>query len=417
MTAPDTQIITPASPPSGSPRNNQPHGRQPKHIALGLGILTVAVCTIWLASRVHGNAIGATREGNGSLPAVAVEQVGREDLVQTLSTTAEFHPYEQVALHAKVAGYLQAIWVDVGDHVREGQALAQLDVPEMHEELRKATAALGASEHEVARAEANYTEAHFAFQRFRDVAKEHPKLVAQQELDSATARDATAASAVEAAKQKAEADRAEISKLKAMIGYTTIISPFDGVITRRLADPGALIQAGTAANTQPLVEIAQDKKLRLVFPVPESSVPLVKVGATVRITVGALGESFEAIVSRYSGKIDRATRTMSTEVDVENSDGRFKPGMIAVAELVTRETKDAVAVPVQAISVGETPTVFVVGQGETVEQRSVKLGLETPAKAEVLEGLQPGDRVLVGSRNGIQPGQKVSARLITTSAS
>jgi len=400
---------SPPSVPKQKPRKGKP---------LGLTLaMVIAAGGLWLVTRPHHSGASGHSE-ESSLPVVAVEKVGREDLSQTVSLSAEFRPYQQVALHAKVAGYLQSISVDVGDHVKDGQVIAQLDVPELKEELQKATAAFGASEQEVARAEAAYTDAHLAFQRLQQVAKEHPKLVAQQDVDTATAKDSASASGVGAARQKVEEAKAEVSRMKALITYMTITAPFDGVVTRRLVDPGALIQAGTASNSQavPLVEIVEDKRLRLAFPVPESAVSLVKVGSPVHVSVSALGETFSAKVSRFSDKVDHSTRTMWTEADVENPDNRFKPGMIADVTLTTRESKDAVAVPVQAIIAGETPKVLVVDSSGQVVESPIELGLETPSKAEVLKGLSSGQVVIVGNRTGIQPGQKVSPREVASVA-
>ena len=135
-------------------------------------------------------------------------------------------------------------------------------------------------------------------------------------------------------------------------------------------------------------------------------------GASVRVTIGSLGETIDAKVSRFSAKVERATRTMTTEVDIDNSAGRITPGMYADVELVVRESKGAVAVPVEAIAVGNKPKVFIVNASGVVEERAVKLGLETPSQAEVTSGLAAGDLVIAGSRSGIQPGQKVTPKLI-----
>jgi RND family efflux transporter MFP subunit len=198
-----------------------------------------------------------------------------------------------------------------------------------------------------------------------------------------------------------------------MMAYTTIAAPFAGVVTKRGADPGALVQAGTSSSSQlPLVDIAEDKRLRLIFPVPESAVSLVKVGAVVHVVVGSIGARFDAKVSRFSGKVDRATRTMSTEAEIDNTDGRFTPGMYASVSLVLRESKDAITVPVQAIAAGEKTKVLAVNGTGVVEERVVKLGLETPAQDEILSGLAPGEQVIVGSRSGIQVGQKVTPKVI-----
>lgn len=355
---------------------------------------------------------------SSSLPSVAVAKVSREDLKETLTVAAEFRPYEQVSLHAKVAGFLQTISVDVGDHVKEGQMLAQLDVPELRSDFERDSAAFRASEEEVKRAEANYAEAHLASERLLAVAKDHPKLVAQQEIDNAQAKDRNAAGAVGAARDHVEECTAAINKAKVMLTYTAITAPFDGVITRRYADPGALVQAGTSGTqVTPLVDIDQDSRLRLVFPVPESAVAHVEVGAAVQVFVSSLHDHFSGKVARFSGKVDRATRTMSTEVDVENGNLRFKPGIYAEVTLVLQDHKAAIAVPVEAIAVGTKPSVLVVNGNGLVEKRDIELGLETPTRAEVIAGLQPGEQVIVGSRAGVQPGQKVIGKLITPATS
>ena len=382
---------------------------QRKHLAIAAAVLVIAI-----GSFILRRATSHTGGGDSSLRSiVAVARVSREDLAETLTIAGEFRPYQQVALHSKIAGFLQSISVDVGDHVKEGQAIAQLDVPELKNDLEKALATLRASEQDVTRTEANYNEAYLASQRLQNVAKQNPKLVAEQELDAVQAKEASAGGTLDAAKQRVQECQAEVNKVRSMIAYTTITAPFDGVITKRFVDTGALIQAGTSSSAQmPLVDIAEDKRLRLAFPVPESAVSLVKVDARVRITVSSLGVTLEGKVSRFSGKVDRATRTMSTEVAIDNGDGQLKPGMYASVALVVRECKAAIAVPVEAIAVGEKPTVFVVGSSGTVENRTVKLGLQTPSKAEVIAGLQPGEAVIVGSRSGIQPGQKVTAKVI-----
>jgi RND family efflux transporter MFP subunit len=343
---------------------------------------------------------------------VAVAAVDREDLAQSLNLSGEFRPYLQVNLHAKIAGYLQSISVDVGDDVKEGQTIAQLDVPEMLEELQKAKATLGENEHEVARAEASHEDAKLAFDRLQEVVKDHPKLVALQEVDTSRMREATTGSALAAAQQKVEEGKAEVARITALRGYMSIVAPFDGIVTKRSADPGALVQAGTSGSTPPVVSIVHDQKLRLTFPVPESAIEQVKVGGAVHVTVNASGEKFDAKISRVTGNVDRSTRTMLAEADVDNPNHRFRPGMIADVVLVTREAKNAVAVPVEAITMGEKPTVMLVDANKTVTRRAVQLGLTAPDKAEVLAGLKPGDQVVVGSRSGIQPGQLVSPRLI-----
>ena len=404
-----TAAREPASDPPIAPQASAPKKRSGLILAIAAVAITAGVFFYWR----HTGGTGETQTGSARTTVVAVAKVSREDLAQTLTMTAEFRPYQQAALHAKIAGFLQSISVDVGDHVSEGQALAQLDVPELKNDLEKASATLRASEQEVLRWEANYNEAYLASQRLQDVAKQNAKLVAAQELDAVQAKEASAAGSLDAAKQRIQECQAEVSKVRSMITYTTITAPFDGVITKRYVDTGALVPAGTSSSAQmPVVDIAEHKRLRLAFPVPESAVSFVKVDASVRITVESLGVTIEGKVSRFSGKVDSATRTMSTEVDIDNADGRLKPGMYASVALVLRESKAAITAPVQAIAGGGKPSVFVVGKSGVIEERAVKLGLQTSVKTEILSGLEPGDMIVVGSRAGIQPGQKVTAKVI-----
>ena len=203
----------------------------------GLAVLVLAA--VLLTRAWHGRAARAADAG--VLPAVAVARVEREDLFRQITIPAEFRPYAEVELHAKVSGYVKDMKVDIGDRVKPGQLLAVLEVPELTDELDHARASQR-------RAQADYRDAHLAYTRLVAVNKQHPNLIAQQDLDTAEAHDATAEGALAAAK-------ADVDKYQTLVAYTRITAPFDGVITKRYADPGALIQAGTASNTQsmPLV--------------------------------------------------------------------------------------------------------------------------------------------------------------------
>ena len=408
MLAPDQMNETDTvTVPSKSPRLGRGRSRRTLVAIIGLFFFILSA-VIFLIGRSHNPNINSVRP-------VAVARVNREDLKQTLTVAAEFRPYQEVSLHAKVAGYVQTISVDMGDRVKEGEVLAHLDIPELQNELEKDTAAVQASREEVNRAQASYDQTHLASGRLEAVAQQHPKLVAQQEVDDARAKDQNAAGALAASKQHVGESIAELHKTEALLNYSDITAPFDGVITHRYADPGALIEAGTSSSqTLPIIDIEEESRLRLVFPVPESVVAQIKVGQKVQVSVSALHETFEAGVSRFSDKVDRETRTMRTEVDVENPDGRFKPGMYADATLAVQERKNAVSVPVEAVSAGEKSSVLIVNRNGMVEARLVTLGLTTPLRFEIVKGLSPGDLVVVGSRSGIRAGDKVAPKVVTT---
>lgn len=395
---------TPATPATAPAKRRKPW--------FTIAVLMAAVAAGIVFAGRHES--GASREH--ATATVAVAKVDREDLIEDLWLSAEFRPFQEVSLHSKVAGYLKTISVDVGDEVKAGQKIAELEVPELEDEFAKAQSAYQASLQDVKRAEADFAQADVIFQRVQGVAKDHPKLVAQQELDDARNKRDSMNGALGAARQRVDESQSEVNKTKSLLDYATITVPFEGIITRRYADPGALIQAGTASSTQsmPLVDLAQQDLLRLIFPVPESAASLIHNGAPVEVSVSALKDDFRSKISRFSGKVDRDTRTMHTEVDVPNPDGRYKPGMYAYVRLILQEEKDALSVPVLAINAGEKPTVFVLNKDNVIEERPVTIGLRTPDKVQIREGLAEGDLVIVGNHNGVQPGQKVVGKLIET---
>lgn len=164
----------------------------------------------------------------------------------------------------------------------------------------------------------------------------------------------------------------------------------------------------------PVVDLEEESQLRLVFPVPESAVAQIRVGQKVHVSVSALNQTFDVVISRFSDKVDRETRTMRTEADVDNRDGHFKPGMYADATIVVQERDNANSVPIEAVSMTGKPVVLAVNRKGLVESRPVTIGLTTANRCEILKGLLPGDLVVVGSRAGLRDGDKVSPKMITT---
>lgn len=333
------------------------------------------------------------------------------------------------AVHAKVAGYLRRIYVDVGDRVAAGQLIGTLEVPELGQDLAYASATQRRTEKDVerarsdvARAESNVRIRELSWRRLSDVAKARPGLVAQQEVDDAQARlrqaqaeFAAAKAALAAAEEQVQVSAATQLKVRTILNYLRVTAPFAGVITKRYADTGAMIQAGTASQTQamPVVRVAQDDRLRLVLPVPESKVARLRVGTPVKIKVESLERVLQGRVSRFSGQVDTATRTMMTEMDVDNADHVLKPGMIAHATLRSEQREAAVAIPIQAIrESSQGKTALVVTAENRVEERTLTTGLETAYFVEVLKGVSAGESVVVGSRVPLRTGQLVAAKLV-----
>jgi RND family efflux transporter MFP subunit len=262
--------------------------------------------------------------------------------------------------------------------------------------------------------------------RLAAVMQQRPTLVAQQDIDEAQGRDrvaeaqvSTAKAALAAAQEQLAVARAGQDKTKTMFGYARITAPFTGVITKRYADTGAMIQAGTASQSQamPIVRLSENSTLRLIIQVPESAVSRIRVGAPVEVKVQALDRSFEGKVARFAEKLNLETRTMETEVDVPNPSLALVPGMYAYASIGTEEARDVVLAPVQAIDRQDNKATALVVDGDgRLQMRTLELGLETPDRVEVRHGLAAGDLVVIGSRARLKAGAQVTPKPIELQA-
>lgn len=370
------------------------------------------------------------------VPTVAIAKVSTVDLSHGLVLTAEFKPYQEVDVMAKVSGYIREINVDVGDRVKQDQLLATLEIPEMGDDLKRADAATVRARAEVTRAqdeerraESAHDMAHLSFQRLSAVSEKRPGLVAQQEIDEAHSRDlvaeaqvAGAKSALAAAREQVNVNSADTQKVKTLMDYTRVTAPFAGVVTRRYADKGSMIQAGTASQTQamPVVKVSENSRLRLILPVPESAVPTVHIGQQVEVRVPTLNRAFPGTVARFVEKVSVATRTMDTEVDVLNPTLVLIPGMYAEVNLTLDRRNQVLAIPVMAVDRDnsdsqpgspQTGQVLIVTPNNRVEKRKVTLGIESSNNVEVRSGLNEGDSVVLSGRSALQPGQEVRSKV------
>jgi RND family efflux transporter MFP subunit len=362
-------------------------------------------------------------------PTVAVAKVVRADLTQTLTVAAEFRPFQEIDVHAKVAGFVKSIAVDVGDRVTAGRLLAVLEIPELQDELQQADASVRHANEEVNRAQADLERAvsvhevsHLGSERLIGVSKTRPNLIAQQDLDEAAGRDrvneaqvSTAKAALASAREQIDIAKANQAKAKTLFAYARITAPFEGVITHRYADTGAMIQAGTSSQTQamPLVRLSQNHLLRLIIPLPESAVARVHDKQPVDVHVQSIDRTFPGTVARTAERLDAETRTMRVEVDVPNPRLELVPGMYAQASIALDMAKDALAIPVQAIDrVDHAARVLVVTSDHKVERRDVQLGLASADLVAVTAGLAAGDLVVIGNRAQLKPGTIVTPKIV-----
>jgi RND family efflux transporter MFP subunit len=395
---------------------------------LVLGLLLVMAVVRRTKTEADGGKPGV---GNGAVPVAAVVKVERGTLGTPLTLAGAFKPFQDVDVHAKVAGYIKEIYVDVGSHVKEGQTLAVLEVPELAAELVGADAAVRRSREEITRAQSDLQGAksthvaiHAMYVRLSQAAQQKEGLVAQQEVDDAQAKDLSSAAqvnsaeaALSAAQQALEVAQANQAKYKALSDYTRITAPYAGVVTIRYADTGSLIAAGTSESKQaePVVRLAQISVLRLVLPIPESIAGTVRLGDPIKVHVQALNLDTVGKVTRFADSLDEETRTMHTEIDFENPDGKLLPGMYVVATVPQVQKKNVLTLPVEAVEMKENHegTVLLVDPEDTLEERTVQLGVEGDTRIEIAAGLNEGDRVVVGSRSEFRSGMKVSPKDLT----
>lgn len=329
-----------------------------------------------------------------SPPSVTVIHPQRGTVTRTITLPGDVTGYYQSALYAKVTGYLKSIYVDKGDSVKAGEVLAVIEVPELQEQLVRTQADL-----EVQR---------LTYQRLESVWKSDPRLVAREDVDIAYGKYLEA--------------KARNDELRAMDSYTKIVAPFDGVVTERFVDPGALIHAGGQQSTTapmqgsarpggaaaPVVSITRLDRLRVYVYVPQGEVSYVHDGMPVTVSVQGLdGHRFAGTVARYAHSLDLATRTMLTEVDLENPQRKLYPGMYANVTLDLVKHRDTLTIPSAAVQTsGGLSTVFVVRQGQLANV-PVSLGINNGSRVAITSGLTDKSLVVDTFSNALNPGEKV----------
>lgn len=368
------------------------------------------------------------------IPSATVAQAQRGSIAHSLGLAGQFQPYQVVDVHPKVTGFMVKINVDIGDKVRRGQTLAVLEVPELNAQLQgtgfeieQANSELTRAQHEIKRAEALHAALHLDYRRLLEAAKAQPGLIAQQELDDAQSKDLASESQVDAAKAAAAAAQqhthvahADNQRVQALKNYTNVVSPLDGVVIWRYADTGALIQSGTNSNEQdiPIVRISQSGLLRLRMAIPEADVQYVHVGDPIQIRIDALSRSIAGKIVRFTRNVNFETRTMETEVDVDNKDLSIAPGMYANAQMQLAHADNAITIPVDALTIqGNRNIVSVLDSANRIHIRAVEVGIRGSKLAEIRSGLAPGDRVVVGGQEKYVEGQQVAPRLVQQPAS
>lgn len=388
-----------------------------------LGIAALALYQVWGFTQKR---TASQRVGQVEIP-VQVSLVTRKDITHFLSATGDIAPLMQVDLFPKVSGYLERIDVNIGDSVRQGQRVAQIDRADFLQKVKEAEAKVayaraqlselmaGSRPEELRQAEEAVRQAQSRFdnakmQRERVEALFKRQVISKKEMDSAEMEYNVAEAQLEASQQHLklvkegarqevrDASQAKLKEMEAILEQerirlqnTSILAPFSGEIVRKYVDAGALVSPST-----PLVSLVHTETLKVVANVLERDIPLLKQGMKASVQTEAYpGKSFEGKVARINKALDLATRTLQAEIYIPNSNRLLKPGMFARLTVALSEKPKTLVIPRNAVlEEGGSKFIFVI-KGNQAIRTSVVMGLEEDPFAEVLEGVSEGDSVVV----------------------
>jgi RND family efflux transporter MFP subunit len=361
---------------------------------------------------------------NASEPvSVQVVMPERRELLRRTTLPAGVEAIEQATLYAKTTGYLKWIQVDIGDRVHQGEALAEIDVPEMvkeydaaQAEVQRANANLANAHAEAARAKAEIELKQITYERLKGIREQEPDVLPQQEVDEAKAQYDVARAMVNVAESQIKVAESEVAKadaararVAALMAYAKIYAPFSGVVIKRYVDPGALIQqASSQTNVSPVVSVARMDRLRIFIEVPERDVSFIKKGNPVTLTVDALpGRAFNGVCTRFATALDPKTRTMKTEIDIPNRDGLLRPGMYGQVNLTLERRDNVLTVPAGAlIAEGGKISIYTVADGKA-KRLEIETGLDDGVRVEITRGLTGKDAVIITGKNAVRDGRPV----------
>src|SRR5215469_1109520 len=353
-------------------------------------------------------------------PGVEVDHPRRATVVKRLETNATLEAFEDTDLFAKVSGCLSDVRVDIGDHVKAGQVLAVISVPEMEDQLAEDKAQLDSKRRalETAQSQVEHNKANVALQdvtlkRQEMLFKSHN--IASQDLDQARANADIARADVGVAEAnlafaaaQVRLAAATVEKTETLIGYEQIVAPFDGVVARRLVNRGDLVQAPTSTRTTPMFTVQRIDTIRVFCDVPENDVPHLHLGDPAIVKpYGFEGKPFVGTVTRFSLRLNPETRNMRTEIDLANPYERLCPGMYAEVSLEMNRRPDALTVPAAAVGSDNAGNFVYTITGDHITRLAIKIGLTDNGRTEVTGGLSKDTPVVTTFRGAPPPGTAV----------
>jgi RND family efflux transporter MFP subunit len=375
----------------------EPEKKSKLFLFLVLGVLALLILGAFtlLQRRTQYRALANETE-KMAVPTVSVvhpiPEPGQEDLVLPSTTQA----YVESPIYARTNGYLKKWYHDIGSRVRQGELLAEIDTPEIDQQLLQARADLGTSK-------ANEDLSKITANRYQDLIKTDG--VSKQEVDNATGDYA----AKKASLQSAEAN---VRRLEELESFKHIYAPFSGVLTRRNVDIGNLINAGNGGAAQELFYLAQTDPIRAYVRVPEIYASTIHAGLGAYLELPQYpGESFQGKIVRTADAIDLASRTLNTEVDVPNKDGRLLPGGYAQVHLLVKVTGQRLQVPVNALLFrSEGLRAVTIDDNHKTHLQPLTIGRDYGTALEVLQGLKPSDWIVLNPADSLEDGVQVNVK-------
>jgi len=357
-------------------------------------LLLLAAGAITLFLRVtHERALAKETERE-TIPTVAVVNPQSEKPDENLVLPGSLQAYEESPIYARTSGYLVKWYKDMGSPVKKGDLLARIDTPEVDQELNQTRAAR-------AQTLAQMELAKISADRWENLRK----------TDSVSAQEADQqVSGYKQSEANLAAADANVRRLEQLEGFKDVYAPFTGVLTKRNVDPGALINAGAGVAGRELFDIARVDPLRVFTSVPQAYAPFIRVGAKTIVTLQEFpGQNFTGTVARTAEAIDPATRTLLTEVDVPNKDGRLLPGSFGQVHFFVGINVDKVTVPVNAMLFrAQGPQLAVIGPDGKVQLRQITIGRDYGTTLEILGGVAPTDQVVINPPDSLEDGQQVN---------
>ena len=362
-------------------------------VAVALLVLLSAGAITLISRASHERALASETERE-TIPTVAVVHPLAEKPDEDLVLPGSLLAYEESPIYARTNGYLIRWYKDIGSHVKKGDLLAKIDTPEVDQELNqtRATRQQILAQLDLAKISAD---------RWENLRKTDS--VSAQEADAQT-------SGYKQSLANLAAADANVARLEQLEGFKDVFAPFDGVLTRRNVDPGALINAGAGAAGRELFDVARVDPLRVYTSVPQAYAPAIRVGGTATVTLQEFpGQKFTAKIARTAEAIDPNTRTLLTEVDVPNKDEKLLPGSFGEVHFAVGSDIGKVTVPVNSMLFrSQGPQVAVIGTDSKVQLRTINIGKDYGTTLEILGGVTANDRVVINPPDSLENGQQVN---------